>query len=29
MERAIGRFCQEEGIELTDRQGHVIPWPND
>jgi hypothetical protein len=29
MERGIGRFCQEEGIELTDRQGHVIPWPND
>ena len=20
------RFCQEQGIELADRQGNVIPW---
>jgi len=27
MERGIGRWCKEEGIELVDRQGRVIPWP--
>ena len=27
MERGIGRWCKEEGIELADRQGRIIPWP--
>jgi hypothetical protein len=27
MERAIGLWCQEEGIELVDRRGRVIPFP--
>jgi hypothetical protein len=29
MERGIGRWCKEEGIELADRQGRVIPWPEE
>lgn len=29
MERAIGRWCNEHGIELIDRRGNVIPWPKD
>ena len=29
MERAIGRWCNQLGIELIDRQGNVIPWPED
>ena len=27
MEQGIGRWCKEYGIELVDRQGKVIPWP--
>ena len=27
MERGIGSWCKEEGIELADRQGRIIPWP--
>lgn len=29
MERGIGRWCKEQGIELVDHQGKAIPWPND
>ena len=29
MERGIGRWCKEQGIELADRQGGVIPWPEE
>ena len=29
MERGIGHWCKEEGIELLDRQGNVIPWPKE
>ena len=29
MERAIGVWCREQGIELVDRRGRVIPFPED
>ena len=29
MELAIGRWCSQHGIELVDRHGKVIPWPED
>jgi hypothetical protein len=29
MEQGIGRWCKEYGIELVDRQGKVIPWPEE
>ncbi|MCP4237524.1 MAG: hypothetical protein GY770_28755 [Aestuariibacter sp.] len=29
MERAIGRWSRETGVELADHQGKVIPWPQD
>ena len=29
MEKGIGRWCKEHGIELVDRHGNVIPLPED
>lgn len=29
IELAIGRWCREIGLELVDRHGNVIPWPED
>ena len=29
MEKALGRWYKENGIELVDRQGNNIPWPED
>ncbi len=29
MESAIGLWSQQHGIELIDRKGVVIPWPED
>ena len=29
MERAIGLWCREYGIELVDRKGNGIPFPED
>ena len=29
MERGIGRWCNEHGIELINAKGEVIPWPED
>jgi hypothetical protein len=29
VERAIGRWSQQRGIELVDHQGNIIPWPED
>jgi hypothetical protein len=29
MEKALGRWCKENGIELADRQGKAIPFPED
>ena len=29
MERAIGRWCREQGVELVDSRGRGIPFPED
>jgi hypothetical protein len=29
MEKAIGRWCLEQGIELMDRHDRAIPWPEE
>lgn len=29
MEKAIARWCKQLGVELVDRQGNVIPFPEE
>lgn len=29
MELVIGLWCRQHGLELVDRKGDVIPWPED
>ncbi len=29
MEKAIGCWCGEHGLELIDQHGNIIPWPED